>query len=503
MNRALYRPLVMSVAAGISVLLPAAGLANQTERISVGPNVQVSASNASKPHTEVIIGADPLDSNHLVACGILWRAPDYTQGGDTVVYTSADAGAHWKQTFVVPGSGSDRSLQAADPYCLFGNHHRAYFFQHTLVETDTYPSERHPESQMINNLYASDDGGFTWHRIGGLPIADRPAVAIDRDHTSGPDIIFDAMFAQVNASPLQPDVVPGRPLVIYRSTDGGASFSTWQTYLNRDESVFGGIDVLPNGRAIAALSDQLPGQLGMPSQGLMRGSIDVVIPSAIATTSEGEPNLPIKVSDLDSCDQQSYPPYPDIAVDHGGGVFHGRAYVTWPDKRFGPCRSLLAYSDDGRSWSVPRIIDTDRYWGSAGDDFHPAVTVNKDGVVGVTWQDRQDAPSSLGWRKRFAASLDGGQTFLPSVAVSTGRLSVADNPRYPVYTLLSHGSSGAASRYKDSPVTLELELGGHPLTGGETTGLIADASGTPVIPNVAVRFNESIVRGGINYRFSL
>jgi iron complex outermembrane receptor protein len=32
---------------------------------------------------------------------------------------------------------------------------------------------------------------------------------------------------------------------------------------------------------------------------------------------------------------------------------------------------------------------------------------------------------------------------------------------------------------------------------------IADANGPPLIPNVAVKFNESIVRGGINYRFSL
>ena len=32
---------------------------------------------------------------------------------------------------------------------------------------------------------------------------------------------------------------------------------------------------------------------------------------------------------------------------------------------------------------------------------------------------------------------------------------------------------------------------------------IADVSGTPIIPNVAVKFNESIVRGGVNYRFSL
>jgi iron complex outermembrane receptor protein len=36
-----------------------------------------------------------------------------------------------------------------------------------------------------------------------------------------------------------------------------------------------------------------------------------------------------------------------------------------------------------------------------------------------------------------------------------------------------------------------------------TNCAIANANGTPVIPNVAVKFNESIVRGGINYRFSL
>ena len=35
-----------------------------------------------------------------------------------------------------------------------------------------------------------------------------------------------------------------------------------------------------------------------------------------------------------------------------------------------------------------------------------------------------------------------------------------------------------------------------------TACAITDASGTPVIPNAAVKFNESIVRGGINYRFA-
>jgi outer membrane immunogenic protein len=32
---------------------------------------------------------------------------------------------------------------------------------------------------------------------------------------------------------------------------------------------------------------------------------------------------------------------------------------------------------------------------------------------------------------------------------------------------------------------------------------IANANGPPLIPNIAVKFNESIVRGGVNYRFGL
>jgi hypothetical protein len=36
-----------------------------------------------------------------------------------------------------------------------------------------------------------------------------------------------------------------------------------------------------------------------------------------------------------------------------------------------------------------------------------------------------------------------------------------------------------------------------------TNCAVTDANGTPVIPKLAVKFNESIVRGGINYRSSL
>jgi hypothetical protein len=50
-------------------------------------------------------------------------------------------------------------------------------------------------------------------------------------------------------------------------------------------------------------------------------------------------------------------------------------------------------------------------------------------------------------------------------------------------------------------------LGGRPPTGTELQALIRRMSaiqnpnGPPLIPNVAVKFNESIVRAGVNYKF--
>jgi hypothetical protein len=76
----------------------------------------------------------------------------------------------------------------------------------------------------------------------------------------------------------------------------------------------------------------------------------------------------------------------------------------------------------------------------------PAVAVNRDGVVGVSWYDRRDNADNLGYWPRFSASLDGGAMFLSSVRVSTAPNLVMD----PKETRLN---------------------------GGDTAGLAADAAG--------------------------
>ena len=54
------------------------------------------------------------------------------------------------------------------------------------------------------------------------------------------------------------------------------------------------------------------------------------------------------------------------------------------------------------------------------------MAVNKDGIVGVVWYDGRNDPSPIKGSFRcqdiyFTASLDGGETFLPEVKVSTKR----------------------------------------------------------------------------------
>jgi len=50
----------------------------------------------------------------------------------------------------------------------------------------------------------------------------------------------------------------------------------------------------------------------------------------------------------------------------------------------------------------------------------PELAVNRNGVLGVMWYDRRDHPDNLGYDIRFSVSIDGGESFLPSVLLSPG-----------------------------------------------------------------------------------
>jgi hypothetical protein len=114
---------------------------------------------------------------------------------------------------------------------------------------------------------------------------------------------------------------------------------------------------------------------------------------------------------------------PDIAVDPGSRLFKDRVYVVWSDFRSGRLEVMLSYSSDkGKTWSREQIINDDRPARdplvNGPDNVTPVVAVNKDGVVAVAWYDRRDFEDNISWNIRIRASLDGGETWTPSVKIT-------------------------------------------------------------------------------------
>jgi hypothetical protein len=172
---------------------------------------------------------------------------------------------------------------------------------------------------------------------------------------------------------------------------------------------------------------------------------------------------------------------PALAVDQTSGPFRDRLYAVWADIRSGRSQIMLSHSEDkGKSWSAPTIVSDDqaRPGANAGPDaFMPAIAVNSKGVVGISWYDRRDSPDNLGWWTRFAASIDGGETFLPSVRVSKAPFALDHDQDLLVYPVLSGGGL-PADWGGGGPVETLLWIGRFDYTGGDTAGLAADAAGT-------------------------
>ena len=111
----------------------------------------------------------------------------------------------------------------------------------------------------------------------------------------------------------------------------------------------------------------------------------------------------------------------DLAVDNSSGPHRGRIYMTWQahdDNPFGDDLIQLAWSDDGGlTWSDPVKVNqtpTDSFTDQA---FEPAVHVNSEGVVAVSYYDfRNDVSGDrrLTTDHWIVHSHDGGATWSES-----------------------------------------------------------------------------------------
>jgi hypothetical protein len=112
-----------------------------------------------------------------------------------------------------------------------------------------------------------------------------------------------------------------------------------------------------------------------------------------------------------------------IAVNPADSAWGNRIYHLCLSRQYAGIQAR--YSDDrGEKWSDP--IRVDKPGNIEPYTRAPMIAVNKDGVVGIAWYDgRNDAKTGKGIFRcqdiYFTASLNGGESFLPEVKVSSQR----------------------------------------------------------------------------------
>ncbi len=411
--------------------------AEMASPITVGPNVTVSAANPKWHHTEYMASADPKDPNKIMLCTMLYsQERDQLQSG---IYLTDDGGKSWRFAL---GDTSSRFMGVWDPACVYGVNGEVYLTTLSMNEDVAKPKKEneepgtygswkvggHPDSYMP--LYVSTDDGRTFSHPIDLGFIDNQDMLVDTTNSK----YRGRIYVYGNSFPLS-------SLWLVYSADGG---KTWKQ--SAETKVTGGVNaqhdgpgtLLPSGTVLMTFS---PDRYKGPPEGR-------TTTLAVAATRDGGEHIsqPVDVATYKNCysrykkpgvyDSERIPGFilSVMTSDHSSGPFKGRAYIAWGAiNERDQCVLQMAHSDDeGKTWSEPvQVTDAPPVAGGGPDVFLPQIVVNKEGIVLATWYDRRDDPKQHNHRLRASASLDGGQTWLPSVPVSDHEFVFGDEPDFP------------------------------------------------------------------------
>jgi hypothetical protein len=449
----------------LQVFSPLAGLGLQDRRtvggsITLGPNVQVSKQRAEQRHFEVLIASDPENPRHLLACSMLEEKLSHVEFSGTIAYMSFDGGMNWQETLHVAEEGK----RLADPACAYGPGGTAYMA--VLAGTGRKSNDR-----VL--VFKSTDMGKTWEKPAELPFIDREYLTIDNISQRYRGRVY--LNGRGSVASLNPSDRYVSSFALLRSVDSGKTFVGFGKAIafRADYTIEGmGNGVVLSDGTFVAITGVRTNPSSYTNEDTPKPTGRIV---AISSKGSAESLLPLVVSDLyhGYGRKWSCAPIPVLAADNTSGRFKDRLYVAWSDFRSGRMAVVISHSSDkGKTWSVPVSVDTieDGDETVEREQFLPAVAVNSSGVLGVMWYDRRDSPDGLGYWPRFSASLDGGESYLPSVKISAAPTSF-DRSHHLV--LASPESlSGDNGR-----VRLRIGVDGGQFCGGDTNGLSASEDG--------------------------
>ena len=387
-------PLVVRVAF-VGVFLPVflMGQGPPTDRrFHVGDDRSVDIGAGTVATVEPYLAIDPFDSKHMVASVSLANQmgdPRRSDGGGGTITCAAlasfDSGETW-QRHDFPGRSCLDSWVA-------------------MLRDGQVVVLAQEGSELIT--FRSMNGGRTW--------ADTPT-NFGRGFDHGSMVVDrrdNALYVVASHTVRQASGTSQSSAFVARSDDGGATFDA------KTEVTSSSLPTFPLSPVVMS-----SGTLVVPFRNLARSISSTPQPPldltwSIASADRGRTfSAPSFVADCGSR-------WSSVAVDASTGAYKDRVYLTCWDRAMERLY-LFASSDGGRSWSPPRLV-------SRGYVQNGMVAVNNQGIVGVAWYDGRDDPR--GYRAvfrcqhvYFAASLDGGSTFLPEVKVSTAE-NCPDTPQ--------------------------------------------------------------------------
>ena len=421
MKRLFGATILLAVLIGWSTQRPQSDTSKAALAITVGPNVRVSTGRPDEAHYETHAAAHPTDPARFLATAIIYPA---TGRRGTIVYATNDGGKTW-----TPSLQGDFLENTGDPAVAYGPDGAAYF---AVLTSRGHPLEVKPEKPAHNwdgrktLLYRLAEGGARWEGPAKFPFADREYIVVD--DTKG------KFHGRVYVTG---DPRPNSGYIVFASEDGGRTFPRPGAESDTRGASMGNAVVASDGTIIGAYA----------GPGYVRAAVSTdggrtLLSSVVIDTF-------VRAGGRKDAAHNNVNHFMTIAIDRSGGAHNDRVYVTWPDRRTGHAKAWFSYSADrGKTWSRARVV-TDNPATDTTDQFMPTVAVNKDGVVGLLWYDRRDNADNLSYYARFTASLDGGQTWLPSVRVS-------------------------AEPYVSGPVSKKSAFPGN---GGDTAGLVATMDG--------------------------
>lgn len=328
--------------------------------------------------TEHHLSVHPNEASYLLLSGMFIDSKD-TMDYRNFSSVSFDKGRTWQQPHVFDVK------MAADPWAEISPSGAAVF------------------SVLSNDLliYHSKNAGMEW-------IGEATSLGQAHDHQT---IIIDEQDDIIYVVSIQ-----GNSIFVVWSDDGGLQFSKPATFKFSSLNTNTMVPVVQSDGTLlisyTTFQRTILNDKGQKNGEFLKNSLDWIISYDRKTNSFGTPSL---ISE--SCERG----FPVLAIDKSNAKFKDRLYYVCSNQTKNEI--LFHYSNDkGKTWTSAKPVRKfhnkpperrNRFTGI------PQITVNRNGIIGVAWQDRIDDLTGKCQYLYFTASIDGGQNFLDPVRVSS------------------------------------------------------------------------------------